>query len=120
MASLQESAQRLFDIHATIEDLVAEITDGEGNPKSKVMESYVGILQSLLRLVDVSNAQEDENMGAWDKIKDRLGKAYGIYLKLLGISNANKDKNKDIENINSTLGGLSDKFKTVLTDLGSM
>jgi hypothetical protein len=115
---IENVTQSLFDLFSAIEDLLVDLTTPKGNPVNKDNEALVGMLQSINKLLDLSNAKEDSEKDMLAKINERVGKAYGVYIKVLKMTSEKATKDHDY--INKTLTGLSDSFKKLLSDLNEL
>lgn len=115
---LENVTQLMFDIYSSIEDIVVDLTNGSGKIIRKSNESLVGMMQSITKLLDMSNAKEDSEKDALQKINERVGKAYGIYIKVLKMTS--EESTKDHKYISKSFKGLSDDFKKLLSDLNAL
>ena len=117
-AKIELVTQSLFDLYTEMEDILVDLTSAKGEALNKSDESVVGMIQSISKLLNLSNAKEDTEKDMLAKINERVGKAYGVYIKVLKMTSEQSTKNHDY--VNKTFKGLSDSFKKLLSDLNEI
>ena len=115
---LENVTQLMYDIYSTVEDLYMDLTNTSGKSLKKSNESLVGMLTAVSNLLNMSNANADSEKDALQKINERVGKAYGVYIKMLKMTS--EESTKDHKYISKSLKGLSDDFKKLLSDLNAL
>lgn len=100
----------MFDMFADMEDIMTEqqsLSDAD-----KEYAPLFTMIDAIAKKLDISDADEDANL--LDVIVERIGEAYGTYLKLIGAASRAAEASKTMQPLHQMLETLSSPFKELI------
>lgn len=117
IADMRKLASSMADMHEEFESLLEDAAD---LPRGD--DTTYAMIEAVIKKLDISNAQESSERDGLAAIANRVGEAYGTYIKLLGISNRSVEAKESALalTVHKTLESLSDSFKDLVTLAGKI
>lgn len=101
----------MFDIFADMEDMMTE--QQSLSEKDKEYAPLFTMIDAIAKKLDISDVEDESTL--LDVIVERVGEAYGTYLKLIGASARAAEASKTMQPLHEMLESISTPFKQLIT-----
>lgn len=110
--------ESLMDIFTDLEDVIAVFADTRSSNES--VKTMLSMLQGMRDKLDLSNVRERQDQSLNEVLAERIGQAYGIFIKLLGMADRAKSEHKDIAYLHGELESMGASLKKLIQDVSEL
>lgn len=110
--------ESLMDVFTDLEDVISVFADTRSSNDS--VKTMLDMLHSMRDKLDLSNVRERSEQSLNEVLAERIGQAYGIYVKLLGMANRAKAEHKDIAYLHGELESMGASLKQIIKSVSEL